>query len=130
MYQINTKYILNITNSVKSNSAMMKLKRKLKTGPVWNPLLSLNTLRVLYHLTLIFSILFIVADTNIFSLSLSPAHLSGLLHYRQILHRLNHHVESIRIVSSKILGYFFFFCTCCKAAKYVVSYGRIFYHLL
>ena len=50
---------------------MMKLKRKLKTGPVWNPLLSLNTLRVLYHLTLIFSILFIVADTNIFSLSLS-----------------------------------------------------------
>ena len=36
----------------------MKLKRKLKTGPVWNPLLSLNTLRVLYHLTLIFSILF------------------------------------------------------------------------
>ena len=66
---------------------MMKLKRKLKTGPVWNPLLSLNTLCVLYHLTLIFSILFIVADTNIFSLSLS-LHLSGLLHYRQILHTM------------------------------------------
>ena len=81
----------------------MKLKRKLKTGPVWNPLLSLNTLCVLYHLTLIFSILFIVADTNIFSLSLS-LHLSGLLHYRQILHRLNHNVESIRIMSSKISG--------------------------